>query len=324
MTTQTSDKALTLAFWLGRNGILLAGALVSSMAAWWLIAWPVATLSNVASHKGHFALTFAHMAGGTGMLTLGGLNLYLAARKQHYRIHRRVGQAYLSFGTFSALIAGWLTMTPAHKAAGTPVLTNMSVSLLMLATAWDGELGRSVTIDRHPQLDDRRSCVGVDRLDEAARHDLFTHQHVRPELRRQPQDVRGISCPRGNERGKLRHREHTVGDDSWETNAPSDVVVLVQRVLVSARVGVGTDVLAGHDARERRELGTNPEIFEPSAHRASFRSTMVDRAIAATAPSPPRMVISTIRKPLSPFWRIDAIRASTVNVSPTTSGRRYS
>ena len=136
MTTQTSAKAMTLTFWLGRNGILLAGALVSSMAAWWLIAWPVATLSNVASHTGHFALTFAHMVGGTGMLTLGGLNLYLAARKQHYRIHRRVGQAYLSFGTFAALIAGWLAMTPAHKTAGAPVLTNISVSLLMLATAW--------------------------------------------------------------------------------------------------------------------------------------------------------------------------------------------
>ncbi|MDL2352166.1 MAG: DUF2306 domain-containing protein [Pseudomonadota bacterium] len=136
MTTQTSDKSLTLAFWLGRNGILLAGALVSSMAAWWLIAWPVATFSNVASHKGHFALTFVHMMGGTGMLTLGGLNLYLAARKQHYRIHRRVGQGYLSFGTFAALLAGWLAMTPAHKAAGAPVLTNMSVSLLMLATSW--------------------------------------------------------------------------------------------------------------------------------------------------------------------------------------------
>ena len=136
MTTHISTKQSIFAFWLGRNGILLAGALVSSLAAWWLIAWPVATLSNVASHNGHFALTFAHMIGGTGMLVLGGLNLYLAARKRHYRVHRRVGQAYLSFGTFAALIAAWLAISPAHKDAGAPVLTNMSVSLFMLASAW--------------------------------------------------------------------------------------------------------------------------------------------------------------------------------------------
>lgn len=136
MTTQNSNKELPLAFWLGRSGLLLAGALLSSVAAWWLIAWPVATLSNMASHEGHFALTFAHMVGGTGMLTLGSLNLYLAAQKRHYRVHRRVGQAYLAFGSFAALIAAWLAISPAHKVAGSPVLTNLSVSLIMLATAW--------------------------------------------------------------------------------------------------------------------------------------------------------------------------------------------
>jgi hypothetical protein len=117
---------------------LLAGALLSGVAAWWLIAWPVASLSNGASHKGHFAMTFVHMIGGTGMILLGGLNLYLAARKQRYALHRRIGQAYLLFGTVAATLAGWLALTPAHKTVGSPVLTNMSTSLVMLATAWLG------------------------------------------------------------------------------------------------------------------------------------------------------------------------------------------
>ena len=122
--------------WTSRNGILLASAIVSGAIAWWMIAWPVVTLSNVSVHKGHFALTFAHMIGGTGMLFLGGLNLYLAARNNNYPLHRKVGKAYLAFGAFGAVVAMFATASPAHKAAGSPILTAVSVSLLTLATAW--------------------------------------------------------------------------------------------------------------------------------------------------------------------------------------------
>ena len=124
------------AIWLSWKGLLLAGALISSALAWWMIAWPVATLSNLAAHKGHFALTFAHMIGGTGMLFLGGLNLYLAARRDHFRLHRKIGQSYLLFGAFAAIMAITITLSPAHKPVGSPILTNASVSLLMLASAW--------------------------------------------------------------------------------------------------------------------------------------------------------------------------------------------
>lgn len=136
MATNAGSKRPQASFWLSRNGLLLGGALISGMAAWWLIAWPVATLSNTADHKGHFAVTFIHMLGGTGMLSLGAANLYLAARKERYALHRRVGQAYLLFGTIAALFAAWITLTPAHKPDGSPILTNSSVSLVMLASAW--------------------------------------------------------------------------------------------------------------------------------------------------------------------------------------------
>ena len=109
---------------------------LSGALAWWMIAWPVAALGNTADHQGHFALTFAHMIGGTGMLFLGALNLYLAARKDHFRLHRRIGQSYLLFGIFGATLAIVITLSPAHKAAGSPILTNSTVSLLMLAMAW--------------------------------------------------------------------------------------------------------------------------------------------------------------------------------------------
>lgn len=122
--------------WLTRNGILLALALLSSAVAWWMIAWPVATLSNIAAHRGHFWLTFAHMIGGSGMLWLGGLNLYLAARNDSFKLHRRVGQAYLGFGAFGATMAIVITSSSAHKTPSGPILTNATWSLLTLATAW--------------------------------------------------------------------------------------------------------------------------------------------------------------------------------------------
>lgn len=131
----TREKARR-GFWLSGYGLLLLAALLSSAVAWWMIAWPVATLSNLAAHQGHFALTFAHMVGGTGMLFLGGLNLYLAARKDRFALHRRVGRYYLLLGTFGAIMAITILLTPAHKAAGGPLLSNTTISLLMLASAW--------------------------------------------------------------------------------------------------------------------------------------------------------------------------------------------
>jgi hypothetical protein len=101
-----------------------------------MIALPVATFSNTTAHKGHFPLTFAHMLGGTGMMVLGGLNLYLAARQDRFRLHRWVGQGYLVLGTLGAILALMITLSPAHKAVGGSILTNATASLSTLACAW--------------------------------------------------------------------------------------------------------------------------------------------------------------------------------------------
>lgn len=136
MATMLKRERRLHPLWATRNGVLLAAAIISSAIAWWMIAWPVARLSNIASHRGHFPLTFLHMLGGSGMLFFGGANLYLAARNDHYRLHRRMGQSYLVFGAFGAVVAIIVTLSDAHKPAGGTVLTNSTVSLLMLASAW--------------------------------------------------------------------------------------------------------------------------------------------------------------------------------------------
>lgn len=122
--------------WATRNGVLLAAALLSSVVAWWMIAWPPLTFANVADHPRHFAITYAHAIGGSGMLLFGGLNLYLAARNDRYALHRIVGRMYLAFGILGSGSAMLVTSSMAHKPAGSPILTNMTVSLLTLALAW--------------------------------------------------------------------------------------------------------------------------------------------------------------------------------------------
>jgi hypothetical protein len=122
--------------WRTRNGILLAAALLSSAIAWWMIAWPPLTFANASEHPQHFALTYVHVLGGTGMLLFGGFNLYLAARNDRFAIHRLIGRTYLAFGVLGSVTAIIVTSTMAHKPAGSPVLTNATVSLLTLAAAW--------------------------------------------------------------------------------------------------------------------------------------------------------------------------------------------
>ena len=121
--------------WKTFNGLILALAMITSAIAWWMIAWPVLIFANVANHPGHFMLTFAHMFGGTGMMVLGGLNLYLAFSGKLHLLHRWAGRLYLAFGTFGSLSAIVVTLSPAHKSAGT-VFTSSTISLLMLACAW--------------------------------------------------------------------------------------------------------------------------------------------------------------------------------------------
>ena len=136
MATTAAPARQRRPLWATRNGILLAAALLSSAIAWWMIAWTPLTFGNAAEHPEHFAVTYAHVLGGSGMLLFGGLNLYLAARNDSFPVHRLVGRTYLAFGLLGSVSAMVVTSTMAHKPAGGPVLTNATMSLLTLAAAW--------------------------------------------------------------------------------------------------------------------------------------------------------------------------------------------
>lgn len=125
-------------WWWSPMGLVLQLALLSSAVAWWMIAFPVATFSNVAKHAGHFGPLYVHMLGGTTMLFLGGINLWIGATRRQFRFHRLVGRSYLVGGAIGAGAAIWMTLGPWHKSDASVVFTNTSVSLATLALAWLG------------------------------------------------------------------------------------------------------------------------------------------------------------------------------------------
>lgn len=127
-------------WWLSPAGVVLALALVSGAAAWWLIAAPVVSLARVPAHGAHFAWTYAHMLSGTLMLFGGALNLYVGATRRFFRWHRTIGRVYLVAGAIAAALAIVLALAGKHGKDGTAlVLANvgdMGISLAALGAAW--------------------------------------------------------------------------------------------------------------------------------------------------------------------------------------------
>lgn len=123
-------------------GILLCIAVLSGGIAWWLVALPVLTLSNVKSHSTHFPHVFVHAVGGTVMLVIGAINLYLGATRRFFRLHRSLGLAYLLGGSISAASAIILALGNGHskpsiELALDPLRTNdLGWALATLGTAW--------------------------------------------------------------------------------------------------------------------------------------------------------------------------------------------
>lgn len=123
-------------WWRTPSMLLLLAALLSSAVAWWLIAWPVMILGNVETHPEHFGLVYAHMIGGTIMLFVGAINLYIGTTNRFFRYHKLFGRTYLIGGTIGVAFVVVVLLSPAHKKDPSVMFTNVTVSLLTLAAAW--------------------------------------------------------------------------------------------------------------------------------------------------------------------------------------------
>ena len=86
-------------------------------------------------------------------------NLYIGLTRTGFRWHRLVGRVYLAGGGLGALLAIVATSGVAHKPADGPVLTNATVSLLTLATAWLFAAGLGWRAARHHRIDSHRDWM---------------------------------------------------------------------------------------------------------------------------------------------------------------------
>lgn len=152
-------------WWASGPGLLLVAAILTSAWAWWLIAYPVVSLGNVAKHPGHFPVVFVHMAGGTLMLLLGAVNLYVGSTRRYFRFHRRIGYVYLLAGTVGSLLAAVLAVGAGHgeKVPGFAFVleatSDVGWALLFLALAWLGSAAMAYRAARNRRIDSHRAWM---------------------------------------------------------------------------------------------------------------------------------------------------------------------
>jgi predicted membrane protein DUF2306 len=129
-------------WWLSPHGLLLLAGIATGALAWYLIALPVVTFSNVDKHPQHFGIVFAHMASGTLMLFLGAANLYVGATRRFFQHHKKVGYLYLAGGSVAAVLAIVMALASPHRANNQAFVVDMSATndmgyaLATLGTAW--------------------------------------------------------------------------------------------------------------------------------------------------------------------------------------------
>lgn len=152
-------------WWLSFPGIVLALGIVSGAWAWQIIALPVFELDAASRHPGHFLLTFLHALGGSLVLALGSLNLYIGATRRWFRFHRQVGFGYLFFGTLTASLAMFVALSRLHagKDASMAIdpasVSNTGWSLAMLSLAWLGAAAMAWRAARNRRYENHRDWI---------------------------------------------------------------------------------------------------------------------------------------------------------------------
>ena len=152
-------------WWLSFPGVLLALGIVSGAWAWQIIALPVFQLEAAARHAGHFPLTFLHALGGSLVLALGALNLYIGATRRGFRFHRQVGLGYLLFGTITSVVAILVSLSRLHAGQNASMrfelasVSNTGWSLVMLSLAWLGAAAMAWRAARNRRHDNHRDWM---------------------------------------------------------------------------------------------------------------------------------------------------------------------
>src|SRR6478735_10464073 len=134
------------------------------------------------------------------------------------------------------------------------------------------------------------------------------------ELRPEVDDL-GAAGPLGDRAADEREGVHAVGDHAGEADAARDVLVLVDRVVVAAGVGVGDEVGAGD-----RE---GPGLQDVTGVHAAPPEEWTRVALPVQTTAPAASVISLVVAMMSapPIWRRPVTVSVALSSSPTARGR---
>jgi hypothetical protein len=128
---------------------LLAVAVITSGLIWWLVALPILNGVGARAHGPHYLQVFAHAAGGTLMLFIGALALYIGLTRRMFGVHKWVGGLYLAGGALGAGTGLYLSAANYHPLPGVGLATGaLAAAWLFVATmAW--RAARSRQFDSH-------------------------------------------------------------------------------------------------------------------------------------------------------------------------------
>jgi uncharacterized membrane protein YozB (DUF420 family) len=128
---------------------LFGVALATSAWAWWTFAWPVITGASRVRHVDHFALTYAHMIGGTIMLVAGSAALFIGWTRRGFRHHKWIGATYLIGGGLGAALGLGLSLRNSHRITGITVATGTLAAVWLVAAAMAFRAVRNRRFEAH-------------------------------------------------------------------------------------------------------------------------------------------------------------------------------
>jgi hypothetical protein len=131
-------------------GLLLTGAILTSLPVLWFFAVPILTTSEAPVHLGHGATLYLHVIGGLSVIVAGGGALYIGWTRRAFKRHRWFGYSYLTLGSLMAVSALLLSFEAPHEPRSLYVATGTlaAVWLAVAAMAFRAARNRQFLVHR--------------------------------------------------------------------------------------------------------------------------------------------------------------------------------
>lgn len=122
-------------------GLLLVGAILTSLPVLWLFVLPILNTSDIAAHNSHGTTLYLHAIAGLTVIVAGTAALYIGWTRRAFKRHKWFGYTYLVLGSAMAVLAIVLSIKAPHEprslyvATGTLAVVWLSVAAMAFRAA---------------------------------------------------------------------------------------------------------------------------------------------------------------------------------------------